>query len=162
MFTRILDKICDWMAILAGLVIILLVFSNVFAVIMRYIFNSPLHWPLDVSEFSLVGTVFLGGAYTLQKDRHVNITIVLDRFSQRKRPIIDCIIYSLVFIFCIFLVWKSWELAWMNLYTRSWSITRLPVFPSYILVPIGSFFLTLQAVSKIIKAIKDISYTRTL
>lgn len=156
LFVRSVDKVCDWLAILAGLIIVEIVFSNTLAVIMRYIFNDPLHWPLDISEFSAVGTVFLGGAYTLQRNSHVNISIFLDKFSPRKKAIVSCIIYVLIGVFSFLLVWKSWQLAWMNLYTKSWSITRLPVFPSYIAVPVGSFFLLLQAISKLIKSINEI------
>lgn len=153
LFMRIVEKICDRAGIFAGFVILLMIFSNVYAVIMRYIFNNPLHWPLEVSEFLLVATVILGGAYTLQVDGHVNVSLMFNRFSHKKHLVIACIDYVLIGIFSTVLIWKSWELAWLNLYTRSWSICRLPLFPSYIIVPIGGFFLLLQSIYKIVRTI---------
>lgn len=141
---------------MAGFVILALVFSNVYAVVMRYIFNKPLHWPMDISEFLLVGTVFLGGAYTLQVDSHVNINILLNRLSSRKQLAMKCVCYTLIAIFSVVLTWKGCELAWQNFYTRSWSITRLPLFPSYAIVPIGGLFLLAQSICKLIKNICDV------
>jgi TRAP-type C4-dicarboxylate transport system permease small subunit len=118
---------------------------------MRYVFANPLDWPLDVSEFLLVGAVFLGGAYTLQVDGHVNISIFFMRLSSSKQLALKCLHYVIILIFSFILIWKGWELAWDNLHARTSSISLLPLFPSYMIVPIGGFFLFLQAVSKFIK-----------
>lgn len=152
-FIRLIDTICRALAILAGFLVLVLIVSNAYAVIMRYVLNSPLDWPLDFSEFLLVGAVFLGGAYTLQVDGHVNISLFFDAFSTRKRFFLKCCHYLAIVTFCVVLMIKGWELAWENLYARTTSISLLPLFPSYIIVPVGGFFLMLQTLAKAIKNI---------
>ncbi len=152
-FAKIIDKISQYLAILGGIVTLILLLSNVYAVIMRYIFNNPLHWPLDFSEFLLVGIVFLGGAYTLQVDGHVNISIFFMNFSEKTQTVFKMMWFVIIGIFSSVLLWKSWLLAWENLYAHTSSMSFLPTFPSYIIVPIGSFMLLLQTLSKIITEI---------
>jgi C4-dicarboxylate transporter DctQ subunit len=154
LFFSIVEKISNRAGIFAGFVMVFMVFINVYGVVMRYIFNTPINWPMEVSEFSLVATAILGGAYTLRVDGHVNTPFVLDRLSLQRKLVMTCINHALIGIFSAVLIWKSWELAWLNLYTRSWSESRLLLFPSYIIVPIGAFFLLLEAINKIVRAIK--------
>lgn len=157
-FIRLIDTICRALAILSGCVVLVLIVSNVYAVVMRYVFNSPLAWPLDFSEFLLVGTVFLGGAYTLQVDGHVNISIFYNAFSPRNQFILKYCRYFVILTFSILLMVKGWELAWENLHARTTSISLLPLFPSYIVVPIGGFFLLVQTIAN---AIKDMNEYRS-
>jgi TRAP-type C4-dicarboxylate transport system permease small subunit len=144
-----IDKICHLMGLVAGMIVVALCFFNAYAVIMRYVFNRPPHWALDVSEFLLVGTVLLGGAYALQVGAHANIPLFLDRCSPRSQLVLRCIGHGLAAIFGCLLIWKGWELAFDNLHAQTSSFSRLPLFPSYIIIPFGGMLLLLQAVSKI-------------
>jgi TRAP-type C4-dicarboxylate transport system permease small subunit len=147
----ITDRVSSFMAILAGLEIVALVLLNVYAVVMRYLFNTPVNWPIDTSEMLLVATVFLGGAYTLSVDGHINIPILVVLLSNSKQRALAIVWYLLISAFALVLMWKGTDLAWQNLCTVSWSISRLPLFPSYTVVPIGAFLLLAQALSKLIK-----------
>ena len=158
-FIRIVQKTSDWAAFLSGFIIVFLIFANVYGVIMRYIFNAPVVWPLEISEFCMVFAVMLGTAHTLQKNAHVNINIFVERLSYKKQLVIACIMYALIAIFSTVLTVTSWELAWQKLYECTWSILRLPLFPGYIIVPIGGFLLLLQAICKIISTIDDFGKT---
>jgi TRAP-type C4-dicarboxylate transport system permease small subunit len=152
---RIIDKICDSMGIVSGMIVALLCFLNAYAVIMGYLFNMPPHWSLDISEFLLVGTVFFGGAYALQLDAHANIPLLVANCSPYTQLVLKFVTCAIAAIFAALLIWKGGELALDNLHTQTSSFSRLPVFPSYIVVPIGGVFLLLQAISKAIKGIHE-------
>ena len=54
-----------------GWLIVLMTFGMSYEVMVRYIFNRPTPWALDVS-FIMYGTLFMmGGAYTLSRGGHV-------------------------------------------------------------------------------------------
>lgn len=151
----VIDKLCRLMGLTAGITVVALAFFNAYAVIMRYLFNLPPHWALDMSEFVLVAAVFLGGAYALQVEAHANIPLFLVLFSPRTQLVLRSIARVLVCAIALILVWKGWELAFDNLHARTSSFSRLPLFPSYIVVPFGGFLLLLQAVSKIARDIME-------
>lgn len=142
--------------IFAGLILTALMLLNTYAVILRYLFNSPVDWILDVSELCMVASVFIGAAYILHIDGHVRVDLIVNRLSEKTRRYLNLITMTFVFIFTGILSWKSWELAWENLYTRSDSVVQLPLFPGYIVVFYGSLLLFLQSMIKIQTSIKRI------
>ena len=138
-----IDKMCRLMGLVAGIIVVALALFNSYAVLMRYFFNLPPHWALDMSEFVLVGTVFLGGGYALQVEAHANIPMFLERFSPRTRLVLRSTARALVCALAFILIWKGWELALDNLHARTSSFSRLHLFPSYIVVPFGGLLLCL-------------------
>jgi TRAP-type C4-dicarboxylate transport system permease small subunit len=135
--------------ILAGLILSALMLLNTYAVVLRCVFSSPVDWILDVSEFLMVGSVFMGTAYILQVEGHVRVDLVVHRLPEKIQRGLYLVTTFMILFFTIFLVWKTWELAWDNLDTRSDSVVRFPLFPGYILVFYGSFLLLLQSIIKL-------------
>lgn len=50
-------------------------------VLMRYGFNSPISWVVELSEYSLLWITFLGAAWVLRHGGHVRVDIVLQYLS---------------------------------------------------------------------------------
>ncbi|SRR4030042_6721273 len=117
-----------------------------YEVVMRYIFNSPTTWSLEMSViFTLWGT-FLGVAYTLQQGGHTSVDLVINRLSSRKRKTIRICTYLFMLLFCIFLTWTSLvptiEAYLIKEVTQSY--TRTPMFILMIPIPIGGILLILE------------------
>jgi TRAP-type C4-dicarboxylate transport system permease small subunit len=155
----LIDKVCRVVGLVAGITVVALALFNCYAVLMRYLFNLPPHWALDLSEFVLVGAVFLGGAYALQVEAHANIPMFLERFSPRTQLVFRTTARVLACALALILIWKGWELALDNLHARTSSFSRLHLFPSYVVVPFGGFLLLLQAVSKIARDLMEYKST---
>lgn len=143
------NAVTRFSAMLAGFLLVALMLLNTYAVICRYGFNRPVDWILDLSEFLMVASVFLGAAYILQIDGHVTVDLIVIKLPARVRRILFQVTMCFVFVFNFVLTWKSWELAWDNLYARSDSISRFPLFPGYIIVFYGSLLLLLQSLIKL-------------
>jgi len=61
-FVAFADKLSAWFGKAFGWLIVLMTFGVSYEVLVRYIFNSPTPWSLDVS-FIMYGTLFMmGGA----------------------------------------------------------------------------------------------------
>jgi C4-dicarboxylate transporter, DctQ subunit len=149
-----LDVVTYFSAMLAGMIILALILINSYAVVSRYLLNIPIDWVLDVSELLMVGCVFTGTAYAFQKGGHVCVDLVVARHSQRVKRVLGIITTSCVSLFCIILVWKTWDLFWINLNTRTSSVVQLPMSPSYFSVFYGSCLLLLQSMRKIYSVAK--------
>lgn len=141
-------------AIISGFMLSLLMLLNTYAVICRYVFNRPVDWILDISEFLMVGAVFMGTAYILHIEGHVRVDLVINMLSKKVRRGLYLVTMFLVMVFTAMLSWKTWQHAWDNLYTRTDSISAFPVFPAHIVVFYGSFLLLLQSIIKLYSRLK--------
>ena len=106
-FDRMIQRIGQavaWLVFVAMLV-------SVYEVIMRYGFNAPTEWAHETTTF-LVATIFaLGGPYALATNKHIQIRILLDRLSPRKRSWLELLNLVLGILFCLAIGYAAWVLA---------------------------------------------------
>ena len=108
-------------------------------------------------QWYLFAAVFLGAAgYTLLRQEHVKIDVVLHRFSRRTQVMIEIFgIVAFLLPFVIVIVDEVWPLvvrAYVSgeMSSNAGGLIRWPVFA---MVPLGFALLGLQAVSELIKRI---------
>jgi C4-dicarboxylate transporter, DctQ subunit len=58
-------------------------------VILRYAFDSPISWALEICEYILVGIVSLGMAWLLKEEGHAKVDLVLHQLSPRAQGLVD-------------------------------------------------------------------------
>jgi len=98
-------QVIAWLVFLAMLV-------SVFEVIMRYGFNSPTEWAHETTTFLVAAIFALGGPYALATNRHIQIRILLDRLSPRKRSWLELLNLVLGILFCLAIGYAAWVLAY--------------------------------------------------
>lgn len=139
---------------LAGLM--LLVFHEV---IVRYIFNSPTLYSVELSEYLLIFVAFMSIGWVLKKDRHVAVTFVINFLSPKVRSWLDVFTSLLTMVFCGILVWKGGESA-ITAYTgdyHSSSLMNFPLWIPYSFIPLGALVLGLQYIVRIGDRLKTIT-----
>lgn len=140
------DKILHtffWLA--AGL----LLFSTVgtcIDVLLRYAFNRPIHWMLEITEYIMLYIPFLGAALVLKDDGHIRVDLILTRFNEKNRVWID-ILTSFVggwvmLIYTCFGAKVTFEA--IKRWTPALESLRTPMFLIWMVIPIGSFFFAIQ------------------
>jgi len=149
---RIIDSINDWVGKIVSFTIFPIIGMVLFEVVMRYFLRKSQLWVPETSIF-LFGCLFvLGGGYAYLHEAHVRLDVLYERFTSRKKAILDSITSLFFFIFCGILIWKGWEMAWESILTleRSPSAFSPFLFPYKILIPIGSLLLLLQGLAKLV------------
>ena len=144
------DRLGFRMAIMAGAVILFMALITTYEVVTRYGFNRPTYWTLELCQYLLVACVFLAAGYATLTGAHVRVDILVKRFSRRNQIILEMVITAISLFFWIFLVWKSFEFARTS-WVGDWhAATKLgaPLFPSIVCIPVGSFVLCWQLLSK--------------
>ena len=128
-------------------------------VVGRYFFNTPSNWSLELSGYLLVALAYLGAPYTELTEGNIRIDFLYSRFSLRLRLCADVVIYLIGICWGGVVLWQGWLLAW-----ESWKISACsseamawPLFPSQVLVPIGSLLLCLVLILKIVQRIRDLT-----
>jgi TRAP-type mannitol/chloroaromatic compound transport system permease small subunit len=122
----------------------------------RKVFDTSSNAFLEIQWYLFSAVFLLAAGYTLLRQEHVKIDVVLHNFSrptQVKVEIFGLLAFLLPFVFAIIsLVWplvigayRSGEMS-----SNAGGLIRWPVF---VLVPIGFALLGLQAVSELIKRI---------
>lgn len=127
-------------------------------------FNAMSRYALSISsnawlelQWYLFAMVFLlCSGYTLLHNEHIRIDVVSSRFSQRTQTWID--IFGTVFFLlpvALYLMWSSWPLflnAWHSGETSA-NAGGLIRWPARLMIPVGFFLLTVQALSELIKRV---------
>ncbi len=137
----------------AWLVLAAVLISALNAVV-RKAFNTSSNAFLEIQWYLFAGIFLLGAGYTLLRQEHVRIDVVLSRFSKRTQIKIDvfgilCFLFPLV-VAVLYLVtplvieaYRTQEMS-----SNAGGLIRWPVFA---LVPLGFALLGLQGLSELIK-----------
>ncbi|WP_425260555.1 TRAP transporter small permease subunit [Rubrivivax sp. RP6-9] len=137
------------------LILVAVLISAVNAVV-RKAFDMSSNAFLEVQWYLFAAVFLLAAGYTMLRQEHVRIDIILGKFSKRTQIIIEsvCIVLFL-FPFTIEVINLVWPLV-MRAYesgemsSNAGGLIRWPV---YALVPVGFALLMLQGVSELIKRI---------
>lgn len=143
----ILDRTIGAFAALAGIVILLMMLSVTAEVVMRYFLNRPIVWVLEVNEYAILYTAFLGSAWVLSKEGHVIVEVVVDQLKPRAQAMTGIITSILGAIACAVLVWYSTQATWDHWVRGVWnpaSILEIPTAFVLVIVPIGGLLLFIQ------------------
>ncbi|MCU0901250.1 MAG: TRAP transporter small permease subunit, partial [Cypionkella sp.] len=96
-YIRFADRLSAWFGKTFGWLIILMTFGMAYEVLVRYMFNAPTPWALDIS-FIMYGTIFMmGGAYTLSRGGHVRGDFVYRSWKPQTQAKVDLALYILFF-----------------------------------------------------------------
>lgn len=115
----------------------------------RYLFGSPTIWAHE-STITLTAIGFLfGGAYTLQRREHIQITALYRLFPRRVQYVADLISNLVMLFYIAVMIYASWILAaraWATMETSASAWNQpTPVIIKTALV-VGSVLLALQGI----------------
>ena len=140
---------------LMWLVLFAVVISAVNAVV-RKAFDMSSNAFLEIQWYLFAAVVMLGSAYTMLRQGHVKIDVIVGRFSKRTQLIVECL--GIVFFLFPF-VYKVNQLVWplviqaFHSGEMSQNAGGLIRWPAYLLMPLGFGLLFIQALSELIKRI---------
>lgn len=152
-----IDGLTHWTGYLFALIVIPLVFANVAEVFMRYVLDSPTVWALDTTVMSYGSLFMLGSAYALLKGAHVRTDMLWEKFSDRKKGIIDSIAFIVFFLpsmaVLFYISFGEFQYA-IEIDEKSTATTWQPIlWPFRAVVPLAALLLFLQGISELLKSL---------
>tara|TARA_R110002049_G_scaffold252264_1_gene427214 strand:- start:350880 stop:351386 length:507 start_codon:yes stop_codon:yes gene_type:complete len=160
----LINRFNEWVGRSVAWFVIAMVVITFFNVVMRYGFNFGLI-AVQESVIYLHSFVFmLAIGYTYKHNEHVRVDIFYSRYSDSQKAWTDLLgTVFLLFPFCIYLIFSSFEYA-----SNSWKLLEgsreangLPlIFILKTLVPLMPSFLLLQGVSTVCNSLMTISSER--
>ena len=151
MVQNIIHKVTQWLFGLSGVITFFLAGVVFYNVILRYIFNKPTYWSIEVSSIMLIMLTFLASAEILKEKRHIKFTLIYDHLSPRNKDLAEIISALFGIIFFVVLGWQGWKATQMVFLKnmRLPSLLGTPLFIPYFFIPLGSFMLILQLLIRV-------------
>jgi len=128
-----------------------------YSVFSRYVFKAATDWQDEVAVFSIIGCVFLCGAWVQSLRGHIGIEAISTILPAGVNRVRAAIVDVLTIVFCAFFAWKSWTLfheAWVDKMTTS-STFSPPLTIPYGLMAAGMTLLVVQVLLQTIVHFAD-------
>jgi len=149
-----IDKISELTSNLFSWAFVIASIITVYAVVMRYLFNDPVVWGLELSLWILITTYFISGGNTTRLHSHIRLDALYMRWPPRAKAFIDVFITGpLLFIFSGVIIWQGSLWAWKAISTgeKTYSLWAAPYWPVKIIIPIGASIVLLQGIAEFIR-----------
>ena len=138
-FESVVRKSVRHLAIVAGVTLLLLMLLTVYAVVMRYIFNAPILWALDIGRMGLVVLVFFGLAYCGLTGGHIAVDFLGVFAPPRVVQISDVIIRSVCVVLIGLMAWQAMQQGFDAIEMgEGTNELEIPLSPFFIVVAFGS------------------------
>lgn len=154
--SQFIDRIMTVVGKAAGWLVLAAVIISAGNAVVRKLFSVSSNAWLD-AQWYLFGAVFmLCASYTLLKNGHVRVDLLMAGRSKRTRDLVD--VFGHVFFLIpltLLMIYESYPFAMrsMELNETSANAGGLPIWPAKMLILIGFILLFIQAVSELIKRI---------
>ncbi|MFC1863227.1 TRAP transporter small permease subunit [Thermodesulfobacteriota bacterium] len=137
--------------IVAGLMLLGMMFLGASDVVGRYIFNRPITGAMEIAQLLMGGSIFFAMAYTLAQKAHVTVDIFFIMYSPRVQAILSFIMMFISFVLFALITWQSILIAVSDLQSgKLVKVILIPLGPFKFMLPIGSMFLCLECIIQMI------------
>ena len=155
---KVHDRICYGCAYIGAWMMLGMAFIVAYEVTSRYFLNKPTSWAGDFTDYILFYSTFLAAAWLLKQRGHVNLTILLARFSERSQMVIQMINSFIGAIVSAIVIWYGVSDAW-DAMVKGIVIDRAIIVPKYLLIgiiPVGFLLVFVQFIRDAFKSLQDI------
>ncbi len=147
---RIFDVILIGFTWFSGMLMIFSLISVCIDVVMRYFFNSPSGWILQISEYILLYIPFLTAAFVLKEEGHIKVDIILNIVTERTEAILNTVTSILGAGVLLILTYYG-TIVTYDFYVRNvptLKYLKIPEFLVIMVIPVGCFLFALQFIRR--------------
>ena len=154
--SKLIDRLNEFVGRNVAWLVLAAVLISAINAVVRKAFNTSSNAFLEIQWYLFAAVFLLAAGYTMLRQEHVKIDVILGRFSKRtqiKVEIFGIVVFLLPFVLAVVgLVWPLVVKAYVSgeMSSNAGGLIRWPV---YALVPAGFALLGLQGVSELIKRI---------
>jgi len=156
-FVKAVDTFNLWVGRIAMQLLFVMGAVLLWSTLSRLIFNEPVNWALEMSQFLLSAYYLLGGAYSLQKGAHVRMDLLYGRLAPKQRAITDAItILCVIFFLGVLLYGGLSATGYAIQYNqKNYTAWAPPLWPIKVVMTFGVFLMLLQTISTFFKDLAE-------
>ncbi len=158
--TGVLDKIDHLIAgleeVIMAVGVIMMAVNTIANVISRFIFNHSIVFAEELNSIFILLVTFAGIGYAARHGRHIRMSAIYDALPVRARKILMTIITAVTAVIMLSLAWYAVQYI-ISLYAkgRVYPALGIPVYISYLWVPVGFFVTGIQYGLTLIKNLQE-------
>jgi TRAP-type C4-dicarboxylate transport system permease small subunit len=154
------SKLDHWLGIVNGIMagigaimVIFMMMAISYSVMMRYLFNRPIAWIVEISSYLMLYITFLGTAWLLRRDGHVEIDLFTSHLKPKQRAVLKSVTSVGGAVVGFILAWKG-ALITVDYFKRGVMAMDILNTPQYLLmaiIPVGGFLLMIEFILRILR-----------
>ncbi|MCF8095316.1 MAG: TRAP transporter small permease [Desulfobacteraceae bacterium] len=152
---RVFDFILDAGKTIGMWLIFIVCFAICFHVVMRYIFNSPINWTVDMAMLAMFYLTYLGTAWLLREDGHVSLDFLYHAMGPQRFGKLNRVLNFICAVACFIVIYFSTMETILAI--RLDLAVNIPLEPpkwaTFAVIPIGFFLLAIEFLRKTFKGI---------
>jgi len=159
---RAVEFLSDLSGYASALAILLATLVIVEQVVVRYVLRMPTIWQVEFAVYLLIAATFIGAAYGLKENSHINIELFTTLLPPGVKRWLDLFTSVVALWFCAYLAYKG-AVMWWEAYEGGWrtsSLWSIPLTYPYAIIPIGMGLTSLQYVVKIADRVTELRGSR--
>ncbi|MFN4192721.1 MAG: TRAP transporter small permease subunit [Tabrizicola sp.] len=154
-YVRIVDRVSDYVGFLAASLIFFMGGTLLLDAVTRNVLNMPVHWAIELTQFTLAAYYFMGGPITLKNNEHVRMDLWYANLSDRGKARLDLFtVWCMIFYLSVMLVGSISSLQYaIATNERRFSMWNPSVIPIKALLTVCLVLMLLQAFALVFKHI---------
>jgi C4-dicarboxylate transporter DctQ subunit len=145
-FWKFFDKLLDVKAALAGAILVFITAAVCYTIGMRFLFTRTTIWIMQTTEYALLWIVFLATTWLLREKGHITTDLIYTHLSDKTKYYLDCIMFVIGGLACAIMVYFGIDYV-VECIIKGVTDVRavtIPKWTIFIIIPVGSIFLTIQ------------------
>ncbi len=138
---KLIEKIFTFLSIASAFIMVLLTAADAMG---RYFLNQPITGAYEITEnYLMVFLVYFALVYAYREGANIRVTILFSRFPLRIKLPVQYFVQFFSVLFILFLFLSATKIN-LSRFDEAIELTKkidLPLWPSYIIISIGLFFL---------------------
>lgn len=149
------DTLRRTVVLFGDIALIFLLCSCLLQVFTRFVLNDSLTWTEELARFLFMWVSFLGGALCVKNWTHARITVVADFVPHKIQTAFRIISYIIIVVCCYVMVTQGFSLI-ATVSAQKSPMLRIPMSVFYGACPVGSIFMGLYAILKIVRWVLEL------
>ncbi|MBX2837797.1 MAG: TRAP transporter small permease [Gammaproteobacteria bacterium] len=136
--------------------VILMAINTIANVISRFFFNHSIVFAEELNSIFILLVTFAGIGYAARHGRHIRMSAIYDALPEKTRKVLMTLMTLVTALFMLMLAWYSIQYI-LNLHSkgRIYPALGIPVYISYLWVPVGFLVTGIQYFLTFIKNIRN-------
>jgi len=146
-------RVVDYLSYKVGRTAMYLIFVMIGVLLLdaitRNVIRIPLHWCIEMAQFTMAAYYIVGGPYSMQLDSHVRMDLLYSNFSPKNQARLDCFtaIFLVIYLVVLLIGAISSTMYAIEYDQRKFSMWNPSLVPIKIVMCIGIALMLLQSIS---------------
>lgn len=123
----------------------------------RYLFNTPLAWPEELSRYLFVWVVFLGAAIAFRYKAHLGMDFITARFSDKFKRITEKLVDLILLGFLILIIYIAPEILSITQFQTS-PVLDIPMSYIYLSFPVSCGLMIIELMDRWVSTFRGEKY----